>query len=68
MPLTVAALREFLRWCEGDEHVVIEATLADGTALGVEEVAIGFGQGGPDGEGTEVVISWRLGAEITTSP
>jgi hypothetical protein len=26
MPLTGAALREYLRWCEGDEQVVIEAT------------------------------------------
>ena len=68
MPLTVAALRKYPAHCEGDEHVVIAATLSDGTAFGVEEVTIGFDQGGPDGDGTEVVISWELGAEITTSP
>ncbi|MDO8389485.1 MAG: hypothetical protein Q7V57_03275 [Actinomycetota bacterium] len=68
MPLTVADLRKYLEHCEGDEHVVIAATLSDGTALGVEEVTLGFDQGGPTGDGIEVVISWERGAEITTSP
>jgi hypothetical protein len=68
MPITVRELREYLSHCQGHEEVVIEATLLDGTAIGVQELNVGFGQGGVDGEGVEVVISWALGAETTTSP
>ena len=59
MPMTVAQLREILSSCDGDEDVVIEATLADGTAIGVQELTVGFGQGGADGEGFEVVWAPR---------
>jgi hypothetical protein len=68
MPLTVAALLDYLSSCDGDELVVVEATLGDGTALGVQDVSVGFGQGGPDGNGTEVVIMWDPGAEVMTRP
>lgn len=68
MPITVRELREYLVSCDGHEEVVIEATLADGTAIGVRELDVGFGQGGSDGEGIEVVIGWDSGSEITTSP
>jgi len=68
MPLTVGELVRFLSHCQPHEEVVIEATLGDGSALGVQDLNVGLGQGGPDGEGYEVVIDWEPGAESITRP
>ena len=68
VPLTVADLLGYLSSCHGDELVTIEANLRDGTALGANDLSVTFGQGGSDGLGTEVVISWEPGTEVTTSP
>lgn len=67
MPLTVADLREFLDGCHPDDVVVVQATLGDGSALGVRELTVGTGQGGEDGNGFEVVIDWEPGDETTVA-
>jgi hypothetical protein len=64
MPLTVAALRRALGQCQPDDEVVLQATVADGSVIGVHELDFGFDQGGPNGEGVEVVIGWEPGAEV----
>jgi hypothetical protein len=68
MPLTVSDVRQFLDTCGPDDDVVVAATLADGTVLGVRELGISTGQGGPNGEGFEVVIEWEPGAEVVIRP
>ena len=45
MPLTVGELRSFLGQCDDNDLVVVEATLADGSVLGVRELRAGAGQG-----------------------
>ena len=67
-PLSVAALQAFLAGCEADDLVVLEATLADGTAIGVYKLEVGTGQGGDDGQDLDVVLSWQPGAEVLTPP
>ena len=66
--LTVAALRRYLAACSPDDVVVVEATLADGSVIGVRNLNIGSGQGGRDGEGVEVIIDWEPGEEAITRP
>lgn len=68
LTLTVESIRRFLDDCEPTDPVVVWATLADGTVLGVSDLSVGTGQGGPDGEGVEVVIDWEPGAEVVTRP
>lgn len=48
--------------------MVVSATFADGTVVGVRDLELGTDQGGSDGEGIEVVISWSPWAEAVTSP
>jgi hypothetical protein len=64
--LTVERLRRYLDHCKPTDPVVVSATLADGSVLGVSDLNVGTGQGGPDGESVEVVIDWEPGAEVVT--
>jgi hypothetical protein len=66
MTLTVQELRAFLEECGDDDLVVVRATLADGSVLGADDLRVGTDQGGPDGEGIEVVLEWEPGAEVIT--
>ena len=68
MPLTVSELRQVLDTCLPDDEVVVAATLADGSAISVRELDLGTGQGGPDGECIDLVISWEPGAEAVARP
>lgn len=67
MALTVQELRALLENFGDDDLVVVRATLADGSVLGVTDLCVGTGQGGSDGEGIEVVLDWEPGAEVITS-
>lgn len=68
MPLTVARLQSYLATCDPNDKVVVAATLGDGTVIGADDLNVGTDQGGPDGEGFEVVIDWEPGSEIITRP
>jgi hypothetical protein len=68
MPLTVADVLQFLNTCRPEDLVVVQATIADGAAIGVRDLTLATDQGGSDGEGVEVVIGWEPGAEVLTRP
>jgi len=71
MALTVSDLRDFLSGCGDDDHVVIRATLGDGTVVSVVDLVVGTGQGDQrghgDGDADEVCIDWEPGAEVVTT-
>jgi hypothetical protein len=68
VPLTVRELRDVLATCGDDDLVVIAAALSDGAVIGVRDLLVGTDQGGIDGEGFELVVSWEPGTEVVTRP
>lgn len=66
--MTVAELRTLLEECDDNDVVVVAATLGDGSVIYVTELNVGTRQGGPGGEGCEVVIDWEPGAEGLMRP
>lgn len=68
MPMTVREMVEYLSGCDPEDHIVIAATLGDGSVIRVQEICVGTDQGGKVGEGIEVVIDWDPGAETVFRP